>query len=364
MAIHASEEKTEAVLRVGGRIFGGWTEFAVERSLLQGASTFELTQSERWPEQEEAWLIEPGAACTIELAGELVFTGYVDDFEPGFDAETHAVRVSGRSKTADLVDCAALVKGGQFRNYTIEAIARSLAAPFGIDVVMEAPAGPAFADVQVNPGETCFALIERLCRLRALLASDDEHGNLVLTRAGAGGHGRAGALIQGINIRSASGRLSHANRFSDYIVKGQQAGSDHVDGAAAARPSGAVKDAAIRRYRPRVEMAEEQASAADARARAQWAQRFAAADGVSVTIQTDGFHDAGGALWRAGRLSRITSPWLHLDEDLLLATVKYSKGAEGSLTEITAKPADALTPEPATDRAASGKSANAWSEVI
>ncbi|MDP1628863.1 phage baseplate assembly protein [Parvibaculum sp.] len=366
MAGEGADQDTGAVLRVDGQIFAGWTGFRVERSLRQGASTFELTQSERWPGQESYWPVAEGAACTVELAGELLLTGYVDDVMPGYGPEEHALQLVGRSRTADLVDCAAIVKGGQFRGYTLEAIARALAAPFGIDVVVEADTGAAFPDVQVNPGETCFALIERLCRLRALLACDDAAGNLVLTRAGAGSAGRAGPLVQGVNIHRASARLSHAARYSEYIVRGQQAGGDHLGGAQAAGPAASVKDAAVKRYRPQLEIAEEQAGPADMKLRAQWAQRFAAADGVQATIAAQDFRDGNGAIWMPGKVSAVSSPWLRIERDLLIVSAVWKKDGEGSETEMTLTPPDALTPEPVPPSVASSGAAGAsgWNEVV
>jgi prophage tail gpP-like protein len=66
---------------------------------------------------------------------------------------------------------------------------------FKIDVVVRTDVGEPFPDATIERHETGFAFLERLCRLRPVLATDDEQGRLVLTRAGSD---RAhDALLQG-----------------------------------------------------------------------------------------------------------------------------------------------------------------------
>lgn len=356
-------DKNIVTLHVNGQIYEGWTDVTLTRSLRTASSSFELSLTEKWPGRTNQWRIMRGDAVTLELDAELALTGYVDIFAPAFDAKTHAVRVSGRSKTCDLVDCAALVKGGQFKGYTLAAIARALAAPFGIEVVAGDTGAP-FPDVQIQPGETCFEVIDRLCRLRAFLASDNARGDLVLTRAGAGGFGRAGALVEGRNIVAGSGNLSHAGRFSEYIVRGQQAGNDDLSGPQASQPQARVTDAAVKRYRPNLILAEAPGGIADMDLRARWQQRFAAADGTTANVTVQGWRDDAGRRWDIGNLTAVDSPTLGLQMDMLIDEIALKQSNEGSASELSLVPPDALTPEPVTDTATGGGGKGAsWAEV-
>lgn len=337
---------TGLTLEVDGRRWKGWKEVRVTRGLDRAASDFEIAVTEKWPGQAEPWPLGPGQPCNVLLDEEPVITGHIDSYEPSFDSAAHGVRIAGRSKTADLVDCAALVKGGQYRNYGIDAIARALCQPFGIEVVMEAAAGKRFADVQIQPGETCFELIERLCRLRALLASDDARGRLVLTRARAGSRPRTEPLEQGVNILAASAALSHAARFSDYHVRGQQAGTDNLFGAAASQPAAHVKDAAVKRYRPRLVLAEAQGGGASFKERAEWERAAAAGKGTAVAVSLAGWRQSTGALWEPGHVAPVRAPWLGLDRDLVILTVEQRLGNEGAYTSLRLVPEEALLPEP------------------
>jgi prophage tail gpP-like protein len=68
--------------------------------------------------------------------------------------------------------------------YKLDAIAREIASLFKTDVVVQTDVGGPFPDATIERHETGFAFLERLCRLRSVLATDDEQGRLVLTRAG------------------------------------------------------------------------------------------------------------------------------------------------------------------------------------
>ena len=86
-------------------------------------------------------------------------TGYIDRYMPSYDKTRHQVRIVGRSKTEDLVDCAIdnVAVGWDFRANTIGQAARTLLAPWGIG--LQLPDGDAeLPDAQkamsVYPGYT------------------------------------------------------------------------------------------------------------------------------------------------------------------------------------------------------------------
>lgn len=334
-------------LLVDGRLYAGWTSVRVTRGVEKMAASFALEVTEAWPGQDQPWVIRPGSPCRLTLGGLPVIDGHVDEYAPSFSASDHRVTVVGRSRTADLVDASVLAPGGQFRGYDLARIARALAEPFGIPVRVETDVGAGFPDVQVQQGESCFDLIDRLAVLRGVLATDGPDGALVLVRAG--GVRAAGRLVQGGaqgNILEASARLSHARRWSRYVVKGQRAGGDGLSGDAAAAVVAEAVDPAVRRYRPKVIVAEAQADAASAAARARWEALGNAGKGVSATVTVQGWMQAPDRLWAANEMVSIDAPWLGLDRELLVAEVEYRLDEGGTRTELTLAPPEAFTPEP------------------
>jgi prophage tail gpP-like protein len=370
-------------LQIEGQTYAGWHAVSVRRNLEQAAATFACAVSERWGGRSDRWVIRPGAACAVLLDGDVVLTGYVDTYEPSFDAGSHSVQITGRSKTADFVDSAAIVPGGQFKQLNLLDIAQRLAAPFGLPVditdVADLVLGP-LADVQIQQGETCHAVVERLCRMQGVLVSDGAAGILRLTRAGR--RRATGAIVQGQNILSASATLDVSQRHSEYTVKGQRANTDdRADGtgesgdgvrlgaASGGGPAGnsvracigAAIDAAVTRYRPWLLTAETQADDVVCGLRAAWEARRRAGLGVRASVTVAGWRQGGahGPLWDVNLLVPVVSPWLGIDRDLLIASVEFRKDDSGSTTTLELTVPDAFEGPPQAGAAPS----NGWGPI-
>jgi prophage tail gpP-like protein len=401
--------ETPFELLVSGELYSGWQSLRITRGLDRATADFDLSVSERWangaPGEENVWQILPGESCEIRFEGETVLTGYVDAYRPSYDANNHAIRLTGRSKTCDFVDSSVMVPigaagGGQFKGMTVGAIARSLAQPFGIEVVIEQE-GPPEPEVQVQQGETCFALVERLSRLQELLVTDDALGRLVLTRAGAGQ--ASTALRHGVNILSASADLDHSKRFSEYVVKAQRPGNRTKDGGGSGagddwgevqpiaiplatseeaafrrlryipnisqryraqmqlqqrasggtttapktltQIAGTVRDPGVTRYRPHLIVAEAQTDDAAAAKRADWEMRRRLARAVRASVTINGWRQQDGRLWVTNEMVWAESPWLALERELIIAETTFTYDEGGALTELNLTLPDAFLPE-------------------
>jgi prophage tail gpP-like protein len=388
-------------LLVDGTEYAGWQSLRVTRGLLRATSDFDLEVSERWSVGSSsggAWQILPGSKCEIRYGSETLLTGWVDSYKPSYDANQHTVRLAGRSKTCDFVDCSVLVDGGQFLGLTVGDIARQLAKPYGIEVVVLDDGKPE-AEVQVQQGETNFALVERLSRLQALLVTDDAKGRLVLTRAGSGS--ATTQLRHGDNILSATSDLDNSKRFSECLVKAQRPGNStksqddaptsdpwagwNPSARAAARatasriaaiansaerfrarraavrdgttpkrgnPStltqinGSVKDPEITRYRPLVLVAEAQSDNGMAETRADWEVRRRKGEGTKATVTVNGFHQRDGTLWAPNMKVQVEAPWLALNRELIISEVTYSYDEGGEKAALTLTLPDAFLPDP------------------
>jgi prophage tail gpP-like protein len=364
-------------LRCGGEVYSGWKEMRVTRGVEQASADFDLTVSERWPIEGNAWQIFPGTKCEIELEGELVLTGYIDAYEPGLDPNSHEISCRGRSKTLDFIDCSVTQNEGQFKGLTPGELAKLLAQPFGIEVVIEQD-GTVIPDIQVQQSETCFALVERLAKLQELLITDDAQGRLVLTRAGA--EKSSSVLQQGSNLKILRATHDDSERFSDYIVKAQRSGSsgasladwsavppgggqpfmphgkrfamERAAGKKATKPKtltqvvGSAKDPGVTRYRPHVIVADSQADDATAAKRADWEMRRRLAKSKQATVSVVGWRQEDGSLWKQNQMIWIRSRYLGLDQEMLIGKVTFNYGSGGEITELELILPDALLPEP------------------
>lgn len=337
----------DLVLNLGGTSYGGWTRINVHRGIEEIAGTFELALTERWPEHQQPLVIPPGAACSVAIDGQTVITGYVDAVDHGYDANSHALTVTGRDKTGDLVDCSAVHAKGEWRNARIDQIARDLAQPFGIAVRTSGDMGAAFPAFAIEPGETVFDCIERAARQRALLLTSDGLGNLVIGQPGSERMGTA--LKCGENLLSAQARNDNANRYSSYSVLGQRAGSDQVSGAAAAQVKATAADAGVTRHRPLVIVDEDQGDIAGFQRRAKWEAGVRAARALTYTGAVNGWRHADG-LWQPNTLVQVYDPVLRLDRQLLVRDVDYVMDDQtGQISQLVLTPAEAyaLLPVPA-----------------
>ncbi|OGS90864.1 MAG: hypothetical protein A2Z95_06255 [Gallionellales bacterium GWA2_60_18] len=351
-------------IKIGGVAYGGWKSARIERGIEQIAGNFELGVSERWPGQETPSQITRGSRCEVLAEGETVITGWVDDTRPTFSDTQHEFQVMGRDATGDLVDCSAINKGGQWLNAKLDRVVRDLCAPFGISVAVDAsPIASLPGSFSIQDGETAHECIERACRMCAVLPVSDGKGGLLLTRAKAAQP--VAELVEGENILSASGEFSDKERYSRYIVKGQDRGSDdnfdspetHSQVLAEATDSG------VARYRPLIVLAESHGATATYKERAEWERNIRRGRSSRATVTVQGWRSADGQLWRPNTMVRLRSPWLGVDADLLIASVALTLDEQsGTRAELR------LCGREAFDVIASGKSskkpaAGAWDDL-
>lgn len=332
-------------LKVSGQRFEGWTAVSVSKGIKNPAGAFSLEYAKRTDQEAPPVSIPPGAACEVLIGGQTVITGWVDATNPSFDATSRSLRVEGRDKACDLIDCSALNRPGIWKARTLIQIASDLVAPFGIAISARADVGPAFKSFAIQQGETVWEALERLARFRGLLAVSTPAGAVEFIQPG---QTRAGfSLVQGEQLLSASAGHDARDRFSRYVLKGQSAGDDEVNGAAAASPSAEATDPAITRHRPMLIVAEEQATLASLRARAGWEASVRAAVGERVDLTVQGWRDPAGDIWAADLIVPVTAPWIDVEGDLLIADVTFTLDNDGgSTTTLACTPPDAYRPEP------------------
>jgi prophage tail gpP-like protein len=365
MGVAMSADTTmRLTLKVGGKVYAGWRSVSVRQGLEQIAGTFDLSITERWPAQPTEWSIPPGELCEIYIGDDPVIGGYVDAVAVNYDANSHEIRVTGRDRTGDLVDCSAPTTA--FSGLTFAQIAEKLIAPYGIDLFDETVGGKKLSMKQKKQGkkgaavkkarigshlpkqatqcgESVFKTLEKIARSEGVLLVSDGEGGLLITRAGMGGDCST-VLKFGANILRANFEHSHANLYSEISVKGQAsaAGFGKFDVTHSA-PLGVVKRAKvsvvgnsqIQRHRPLILMAETQADAKRCQQRAEWeaANREAKARKITLTVQ--GWRQADGDLWRINQRVHVTCPWMRVDEAWLVASVAFQLDESGSLTELT-----------------------------
>lgn len=335
----------DVVLTIGGRDLSGWTAIRVTRDVERCPSDFDLDMTELYPGEADALVVQPGDTCELSIGYDVVITGYVDRFIPSIAGNRHSIRITGRSKCADLVDCAAEWPSGQISGSNVLGIAQRLANPYGITVATDTNVGGTIPQFNIMLGETPYEIIERICRYRALLAYDRPDGSLFLTRVST--DSAACGFEQGVNIESASITYSMDERFSEYYayLQSMDVLSDMGGGG---NLLAKVYDEGVPRHRRRVIIAEAGGGGLNvAIQRAKWESARRLGRSMELELTTDNWRDSDGNLWTPNTLVPLSIPALKIDNKTwLVGSVTYRLDENGTHADLRIMPPDAFNPEP------------------
>lgn len=414
---NSADPQNLVTLVVNGEEYGGWKAVRIEAGIERQARSFDLSVTDRWPGQTDIpRRIQPGDLCQVFIGADLVLTGFVDATPIRYDGNAVGVGVKGRSKTADLVDCCPVPTGegtttansglwkdvvgpdgkkpnvvkpppktaNQWRNQKLEVISAALAAPYGVRVITEVDTGRAIPEHQVDVGETVFESIDRMMRIRHVLSTDNEKGDLVFIDVGSAGNA-ATPIELGVNILEGDTLLDYKGVFSEYIVKGQRAGSDDAFGADSSEGEG------VSRETSRMTVTGETATARDARAtrrrvlvikqlgqaddgtcqeRAEYEKAYRTAKALETRYTIIGWRQADGALWQQNQIVRVVDGLIGFDAGMVIAELAYVMDDRGLRTEIKVGPPDGyrskagkLKPEQRQKGGGYDKSIVGWGDV-
>jgi prophage tail gpP-like protein len=322
----------ELFLFANGKRFEGWTETKVTLSMQRMSNAFELTYTEKWSEQHTPWPLNRGDSCTLKMAGKTVITGYIDDVLPSFSATERTMRVTGRDKTGDLVDCSVVHDTGQFKNQTLLQIAQVICKPFGIPVSATTSVGDPFKKFTIQQGETVFESLDRAARQRGVLLVTDGKGGLLITRAST--KKISSALIEGENILEGSAVLSNKERFSVYKMKGENQGSNMSTPEQNTQTVAEAKDPGVTRYRPLIVITEQQGDKTALTDRALWEASVRKGRGSKADLTVEYWAHEGG-LWRPNMRVPVRSETLKIDQEMLISDVTLILDGEGERARLT-----------------------------
>lgn len=339
------ENPNAVTLSVNGLNYGGWTSVRITAGIERQARDFSLDVTWRWDNTGDPRPIRHGSRAEVWIGRDKVLTGCVDATPIRYDARQISRGVTGRSLTADLVDCSATNKPGQWSNQSVQRIVTALASPYGVKVVSEVAETAELSDHTIEPGEKVFESIDRLLTLSRLLSTDDELGRLVIVEPGSGGRA-VDSLQVGENVLSGSAGLDFSGVYSEYRCIGQRSGTDDTFGTDAAEVSAKVTDPRMDRQRVLLIQQSGQMTPELAKARVEWERGNRMGKAMTFTYKVCGWRQSNGALWRPNMIVRVVDPVAGLDRDMLIGEVEYSLNDGGTVATLTVAPQDAYSPEP------------------
>lgn len=329
-------------LKVNGLSYGGWTSVRVSQSMDQICGSFGFSSSDKYPGKPSNWQMSLGDYCEVEVEGTVICSGYIDDFPISYDANSHSIQISGRDKTADLVDCSFVdptnsVKG-EWLNQTVLKLIQNICNPFDISVVVDSSVSSDLTGTvkrfSANQGDTAFDSILRLCKHKAVLPLSYGDGKLTLTRAGV--KRAVNTLELGINILSGDLSQSNKERFSKYIVKGTGNEDESLDLPSITEPFGEATDEVITRYRPIIIIAEGEITTGDCQKQARFEARNRAGRSRSIDYVVQGWLQSNKKPWEINSIVRVKDTNFSIDETKLISAIDFSyDDSSGELTTLT-----------------------------
>jgi prophage tail gpP-like protein len=335
-------------IRVNNTSYAGWTESRVTRGIERYPSDFDVSGAVSFPGANTDVICRPGDPCTIMLGSDKVITGYVDDLIFNVSPQSHVLRLRGRGKGEDLVDCSALVNGMQVSGTSALDIAKQLDIDrFGITARSLSGDGLGlYFAFNIDLGMTPYEILEQIARYEQLLVYEDANGNLVFNQVGKQKH--SSGIAEGQNMQAANVALKMGNRFSEYHV-GVMSTDRWTTVGLAGNEIAVVYDKSVPRYRPHLIVSEQgQTSVGLATQRANWelARRRGRSQAVQVTV--DSWRDSAGLLWQPNNLIPVNIPSCKiLDQIMCISEVSYNRdGSSGTTAQLTCMPSEAFTPTP------------------
>jgi prophage tail gpP-like protein len=333
---------------VNGSAFSGFESLSIDRPLTAATGSFSL---ELHPDFRRGLPVLPGQSVQIVARDKTVISGFVDELDATSSRGSQTVNVSGRDKTADLVDCSTEAK--QFTNATLLEIVETIVGPFGIGFAFRGINSTLFKypNFQTNPGESAFSAIERAGRVQGALLYTRGDGALALD-APASGFSKFGIEEGPLgNVITSKLVVSNVDRFRTYVVRGQAVGDDFASGLESSAIEGFASDLAVDRFRPLIIVAPNNVSTETAESLAAWEATVRAARGVRVVVKLPGLRqnpaDIESPFWNVNDTVRVKLPTLQVAGKLLINRVSIQRSRrKGTTTTLELVREDAYIQKP------------------
>jgi prophage tail gpP-like protein len=330
-----------AIVEANGQKYDIWTELEATRSVEDVIDHVLLTCAEidknlKNPAPRgtiRSIKLQPGDRVSVTLAGQRILTGLVYMRQAVVDPENHVVQIGISSLAQSVMASTVDGKPGQYVNQTLQQIGSACFGKVGVNFTITASGDMPFPRVSEHIGETRFAFIERLCRMRNMHMVDDGNGGIEAFRGASSG---ILTIKEGFNLERGRVLLKNNDHVDEINVHGQDFGNDSAD--VNRSPTGSTSvDPPINRPFSIIaeEMGNSQAMQLRANHQGDWT-KYMQVDG---DITVPGWLCPDGSLWwnHVKEQVRVISPSL-LPEDefqfMIKAVVHKQSNERGTTTDV------------------------------
>jgi prophage tail gpP-like protein len=340
-----------AVITSGGSsgiAFQNWETVWIQERWNDGSCHFRFTCSEFSP-MPTLWTglkFLPGDIVAITLGGQLeLYNGLITDRQVAYDANSHAVELTGVSLTWKAATSSVDMPGQSFDGMSFEMIARTVLAKYGqpVKVIADNGLNPRpFEYAQPQKGESVWDFLESLARPRGIVLGSDNEGNFLLISD----HFDTpiADLVEGVNILKCQCVISIQSAYPFIAGVNQTQGDQDINMADASEqyaslhvgvgvPGITLPDRNLLTVPPHPTRGMDELKEF-VKNEATWTNGTV----IKATITTQGWMRPGSnppALWHAGETVRVWSPMAVLDMPLAIETATFSQDRNsGTLTTL------------------------------
>jgi prophage tail gpP-like protein len=347
-------------LIVGGRRYSHFLDAKVDVQIDALARAFEFRAATRGVDDIP---FRCGQSVAIEVDGDRVLTGWIEQITIEATTDGVVYRISGRDKMADVID--SNLDGMSALGTTLAHVCSATLRYLGVDAKVVDRSGTngrtfdgAAELAAPEAGETAFEFLRSVAARRQALLRSDGDGNLVVVRGEA--EPVDAKLVnrvdgQGNNLLRMRWSTDHSQRFHLYSVRAQanvaSLGFFDIDTPAEDIAAGGAeyRDRSIRASRRRSIASESSYAPGDAASRARWESSLARARAVTYEVEVEGWRTSAGALWEVNTAPFVEDGYAGVRRRMLISGLSFTASESGPRTTITLTRLDAYRAEAAIE---------------
>ena len=298
---------------------------------------FECTEESPIPLVIDQLQFVPGDVTVVYVGGVQAVFGYITERHVAMGAGDHAVRLTGVGDSFDLTNSMVpLEKLGGHDGQSWTELARSLAEHLKIDIKTHgAVDNTPFQNIQVQPGETIMAVLERYAKMRNIVIGSNATGGLLAI----GEHPAlpVDALTEGDNILRANCAIRDQMVYRRYLALGQNTSGDGASGDSQNKQVATLPGTSTRN-RQSVVIADVADTMHGVERRVQMEKVFCEGSLIEAQITVQGWfqdNNRSTRIWKAGEYYYVNSPSLILHEVLGCSSCVYEQTNQGTTTTLT-----------------------------
>ncbi len=359
------------LMEVDGIRYDGFVSATVSRSLENFSSSFSFSAT-NVPGKD--FPIKIGASCKIVIEDTIVMDGFIEAINVSYDRDEHIIQITGRDKTADIVD-------SQIGGVNIEFTQPKVSFKDLVEKVLSILKITDIKYIEKDPvekfgqgeiesaasGQTAFDFLETYARKRQFVLTTDGAGNIVARKSIAGTYSTilSSRFDAQSNILSASFNFDTSKRFNTYevISADNLSAFDDVD-ARPAQQSANIKspkviDDEIRKTRLYAFVPDQSTDEKQSAERAKWEASYRKSKSLAYNVTVQGFLALeDNVIWEPNFVVNVVDDFAVIDGPLLISGVMYQYSVEqGSRTVLTCYTKNSFTLRE-SDPSKSSKSTN------